>query len=145
MGGLIMTTKTFNMKLFFLFFTSFFVLENLNAQTNTVTYYFDPNFNTTKSESATYLAFAIKQDDLWKAAIINLTTKDTVVKGYYNDSLFSVPEGKFQIYSDNGIRQEEGSYKNGGKEGVWFTWDEDGHLIDSAYYENNEGINRTSY
>lgn len=134
------------MKLTFLFFICMCFIFKIFAQTNAVSYYFDPNFNVTKPEGATYLAYAKKENNnLWNAVIVNITTRDTVVKGYYNDSLFSIPQGKFEIYSDYGVKQEEGNYDNGKKQGAWFTWDDEGHLTDSAYYEKGEGIIQRAY
>ncbi|MBU2951526.1 hypothetical protein KO493_12540 [Tamlana agarivorans] len=55
----------------------------------------------------------------------------------YKTTFGNSGDGKFKdYYYETGVLREEGSYKNGKKEGKWYEYDEDGNILNTTYYES---------
>ena len=74
---------------------------------------------------------------LWKSTYT--TTNKTKFKGeFIND----IPIGKHVSYYSNGLKKEEGKYKNGEKNGEWNIYNKKGELIVTYLYKNGNEFKR---
>ena len=74
---------------------------------------------------------------LWKTTYTS--TNKTKFKGeYIND----IPIGKHISYYSNGVKKEEGKYKNGEKNGEWNIYNKKGELIITYLYKNGDEFKR---
>ena len=74
---------------------------------------------------------------LWKS--IYTTTNKTKFKGeFIND----IPIGKHVNYYSNGLKKEEGKYKNGEKNGEWNIYNKNGELVVTYLYKNGNEFKR---
>ena len=111
--------------------------ERTNGQADSLIYYFDSYFNICAREDAAVIGVVRKQGDNWRLDCKSKATGNTLVSGFYRDSLLMVSEGQFQYFSETGMLVKRCSFKEGKKTGIWVDWDETGIKKDSAYYEND--------
>jgi antitoxin component YwqK of YwqJK toxin-antitoxin module len=129
------------MKFFiFLFTLSIFFHFSSGAQTDSLIYYFDEHLKSVDADTATYIEMAVRNksvNEFWNAVIVNLKTQHLVLRRAYSDSMLSIAEGKFEIYDDNGAKTSSGYYYHGKQNGLWLSWDEEGAISDSTFFNND--------
>lgn len=124
------------LKLSFTTLLLFFVCS-LWAQQDSVTTYFDAQWNEVKSKNETvYYRKSYRQKgnvfaaDYYKSGIVMLT-------GNYSDKKCNIRNGCFINYSEEGIKISENYYKKGKRTGQWRYWNREGILTESMYYNND--------
>ena len=56
--------------------------------------------------------------------------------GYYLANYLQRENGLFEYYFPDGTLRQKGHYHEGARTSVWRTWDENGRLIDSVFFDN---------
>jgi antitoxin component YwqK of YwqJK toxin-antitoxin module len=107
------------------------------AQNDTIHFFWNKDLNESKPAKAVYQGISIRDNAIWHLTIFHLTSRKKVVSAYYEDSLLSQHEGLFEAFYDQGEKKTRGYYNESVKAGLWKGWDENGHLTDSTFFENN--------
>jgi len=123
------------------------------AQTDSLVYFFDENYNSCKKEELKYIGFGIKQNGVIKFTCFVGQTGILTTQGYFIDSTLAVKQGLFTYYDDSGYKISEGTYENNNEDGVWLGWhhgdlqfnDSSYYLNDSSYFENGDRVTQVSF
>ena len=115
------------------------------AQTDSLIYFFDKNFEPVTREKTIYVGIAVKQGDLYKLNIYDNQSEKMVITGYYEDSMLKISEGLFQYFELDGSLTERGTFVKGKKEGLWLSFYRSGKVKDSAYYEKDNWVSKYEY
>ncbi|HET6996407.1 MAG TPA: hypothetical protein VFI06_15540 [Chitinophagaceae bacterium] len=110
------------------------------AQNDTIHIFWNKELKEAQPGKAVYQGILIRDDDNWHLTIFHLTSRKKVLSAYYKDSLLTQHEGLFEAFYDQGEKKTKGYYNEGIKAGLWKGWDENGHLADSSFFENNTTI-----
>lgn len=97
-------------------FLPLFIILNISfasAQTDTTRFYYDKDWNEIKSKkNATYFGKGFKiSDGRWKQ-IDYYTPEKIQMIGYYADPKFTIKDGKFEYFRENGLHEMIETYKN---------------------------------
>lgn len=107
-------------------------------QSDTVEHYLNFIGKVCEPQYARYYELAYRDGKLWKVKRFHLSTQNKAMEGYYekyaNDT-FSVEQGMFFNYHENGKIMQKVRFYNGLKEGVLKGYDSTGKLIDSGLYK----------
>lgn len=113
-------------------------------QTNdTVEYYMNYDGVPCQPDSAYYYRLAYKDGNLWKVKDFYIIQQVKRMEGYYaeyKDGNFKGRQGMFFYYYPNGKIDNKMRYINNSREGVYKAYNENGLLIDSAFYKNDKLI-----
>ncbi|MDO6758982.1 hypothetical protein Q4566_02120 [Tamlana sp. 2_MG-2023] len=93
----------------------------------------------------TYYKSKLVKTQNWKLGLAIGEYSVYDVKGceLYKTTFGNSGEGKFKdYYYETGALKEEGSYKNGKKEGKWCEYDKDGNVITTIYYESGVSLEK---
>ena len=71
-----------------------------------------------------------------------ITYKALGNEGYIVITVNDIPIGKHVSYYSNGLKKEEGKYKNGEKNGEWNIYNKKGELIITYLYKNGDEFKR---
>jgi len=115
------------------------------AQSDSLIYFLDKNYETCSAAQAVFVGVAVKQNGLWKFDSYSNATEIKLMTGYYQDSLLLVSEGLFQYYSDLGKLINRGSFIHSKKTGIWEGWYDTGVKKDSILYADDKIVFKYEY
>lgn len=98
------------------------------------------------SEKAIYMREVKPNSDGSFACTIKYITEETFMIGRYLDRELTLPDGDFQYFYANGVKESEGKFKNGFKVGTWKRWNFEGIAKPDRYYAEEDFVktNRAS-
>jgi len=98
------------------------------------------------SEKAIYMREVKPNSDGSFACKIKYITEETFMIGRYLDRELTLPDGDFQYFYANGVKESEGKFKNGFKVGTWKRWNFEGIAKPDRYYAEEDFVktNRAS-
>jgi TonB family protein len=98
------------------------------------------------SERAIYMRDVKPNSDGSFACVIKYITEETFMIGRYLDRELTIPDGEFQYFYANGVKESEGKFKNGYKVGTWKRWNFEGIPKPDRYYAEEDFVktNRAS-
>lgn len=132
------------------FFLRFIVLVFLSLQTFVLSAqveYLDIQHKVLESsEKAIYMRTVKPNSDGSFACVIKYITEETFMIGRYLDRELTMPDGDFQYFYANGVKESEGKFKNGFKVGTWKRWNFEGIAKPDRYYAEEDFVktNRAS-
>jgi antitoxin component YwqK of YwqJK toxin-antitoxin module len=112
-----------------------------SAQSDTLIRFFDYFYREVPEKGSVYSSLTIiqKMDDG------NIMVQDFYLKigkimrrSYFSDSLLQIKTGPYEVFHENGSRKVKGNFTKNKPTSVWKEWDNEGHLLDSVFY-NLEG------
>ena len=107
-------------------------------QSDTVEHYLNFIGKVCEPQYARYYELAYRDGKFWKVKRFYISTQNKAMEGYYekyeNDA-FSIEQGMFFNYHENGKIMQKVRFYNGLKEGVLKGYDSTGKLIDSGFYK----------
>jgi antitoxin component YwqK of YwqJK toxin-antitoxin module len=96
---------------------------------------FDVSFKPTEG-AARYYVVTEKKDSGWHRQAWYLPEKTIALDAWYQDEKAATPHGEETWYHLTKFPRSTGRYVNGKKEGSWMRFDEEGNLVDSAFYKD---------
>ncbi|HSU29542.1 MAG TPA: hypothetical protein VLJ68_14240 [Chitinophagaceae bacterium] len=111
-----------------------------HAQSDTIYYYMDKDFNKTTQPNASYQGLSVFRDSMFRFTITNMKTGIQVFNGSYIDVTLQIPDGRHDTFNEDGQLAFSNEFKKGKKTGLWKSWNYGGLLTDSALYENDEPL-----
>lgn len=109
--------------------------------TDTVEYYMNYRGEACSPDSAYYYRLAYKDGNWWKVKDFYLIEKVKKMEGYYTkyaEGKFDNKLGMFFYYHPNGKLESKVRYINNLREGIYKAYNENGLIIDSAIYKNDQ-------
>lgn len=114
----------------------FFSIALVAKSQDTIVKYFDVNWKEVKESEAAFYRKAYKiSGSKWKVEDYYLSGQ-MQMSGTYLSKELKKKNGKFIYFFDNGQKEIEGEYKNGGKVGEWIWWFENGSMCEQGKYDS---------
>lgn len=95
--------------------------------------FFDYSFQPSP-RSPYYYVITEKKDSGWYREAYYLSQKTMAMKGWYKDEACKIAHGPMTWYHPTKFLRTKGLYLNGQQEGLWESYNEQGHQTDSSYY-----------
>lgn len=108
-------------------------------------YYFDDNINLVKKSKAVLKGVGIYENGSLELNVFDKKSKLLLSIWHFTDSTLQVTNGLFVTYYNNKIKETEGSYLLGKKDGLWRKWNMLGNIMDSSFYNNDEKLMQVSF
>lgn len=102
--------------------------------------YFDYRWHDTTAENARFYSLMERTDSGWHRKDYYLHGLSLQMEGLYKDSACKIPSGNFRYYHPTRIPQSVGVYRDGKKQGTWFSFYSDGAIQDSSVYDKGNPI-----
>jgi len=107
------------------------------SQSKEFLYYFDKDLNMADEAHAVFYGTGAYENGLLKLMLYNNKDRHLIMIEHFTDSTLRVTDGLFSSFNAKGNKESEGNFTNGKRDGDWVTWDENGHVLDSSFYEND--------
>ena len=96
----------------------------------------DAQLNVTKNKATVkYTRTITKVSESLYQAQINFKTGELMRTGTYLDEALTIPQGEFEYFFENGIKESQGLYEAGQRVGAWQRWNFDGVQKPDRYYQ----------
>jgi hypothetical protein len=117
------------------------VANNLIAQAHNYTYYMNSNLKSVPKKEAIIVGKGYKQDNSVLVDFYQIKTSKLILSIEYTDSTLKEDRGIFQSYHDNGSFENNGTFLNGKKNGLWMKYDSLSRTLDSINYQMGRKLN----
>lgn len=134
------------MKQISLFIIFCWVFSSYIYSQDTLTIYFDKNWNViSDKDKATFYGKGYRdKNKLWAENDYYISNK-IQMKGFYRDNNLQIKHGNFIYYYENGQKSNEGEFINNNKDGEWKYWYENGELSSIEFFKNGILLSSEGY
>lgn len=95
--------------------------------------YYDFSFHRNET-SPFYYVLTTRKRAAWEQEAYYVSTSKLASRCTYKDESCAIPHGNYISYDIDGHPKENGTYKEGKKNGTWLGYNEAGYVVDSATY-----------
>jgi antitoxin component YwqK of YwqJK toxin-antitoxin module len=118
-----------------------FILFAVNGFSQKTIQLLDSQFNyTTNNLLVKYTRTIDKLDNGQFSVQIYFQTGELMMNGTFLDEKLNLPNGEFNYYFANGIKESQGYYYNGQRVGVWQRWNFDGAKKPDRFYKESSEL-----
>ena len=106
------------------------------------TVFFNEQMKVVSDSNAAIHGYGRQQGDHWEMLLLDAASGNKILHGYFDSSLTKL-DGPCTFFHDNGVKSQEGYYRQSQEAGWWRYWNDDSQQTDSIFYE--DGVPRATY